>query len=342
MAWVLGARRSASGPTHGLPRRRRAHLVTHAPRSTTSGARGHECRHTATPCSRSCSTPPATPAPTRPRASLTDAVRTEGRPCPWTSEQRPAALRRRRHQCRGHRVGRAGPGRPRSPTPRCSSRQCAGWSQPPRRLVGHHQADGAGPRRRAGLHAGPTRHRRGRHRGGPRQRRRRRRAHLHARVAGASAPIAITAPAVEGPTRCASSPAAPARSTGRPRRSTSIRRRPAPPGLERTGHHPRLRQARVGAPERPAGVSRSAHQRPAPDRRCRRRAADGGRRRDWRYLLVEDPIPAGTEAMPARDAYPLVARHPVGADLSQQEFRDDRSAFFLEASRTAAPTSSTC
>ena len=55
--------------------------------------------------------------------------------------------------------------------------------------------------------------------------------------------------------------------------------------------------------------------------------AGGG---DWRYLLLEDPIPAGTEAVPDRSAYPLV-REIAWARLSQQEFRDDRSAFFIEA-----------
>ena len=54
--------------------------------------------------------------------------------------------------------------------------------------------------------------------------------------------------------------------------------------------------------------------------------AGGG---DWRYLLVEDPIPAGTEAMRARASYPL-QREAAWARLSQEEFRDDRSAFFLE------------
>jgi uncharacterized protein YfaS (alpha-2-macroglobulin family) len=54
--------------------------------------------------------------------------------------------------------------------------------------------------------------------------------------------------------------------------------------------------------------------------------AGGG---DWRYLLVEDPIPAGTEALRARASYPL-QRDVAWARVSQEEFRDDRSAFFLE------------
>ena len=54
--------------------------------------------------------------------------------------------------------------------------------------------------------------------------------------------------------------------------------------------------------------------------------AGGG---DWRYLLLEDPIPAGTEAVPNRAAFPL-ARETPWARVSQQEFRDDRSAFFIE------------
>ena len=55
--------------------------------------------------------------------------------------------------------------------------------------------------------------------------------------------------------------------------------------------------------------------------------AGGG---DWRYLLLEDPIPAGTEALPDRTSYPL-ARPSAWARVSQQEFRDQRSAFFIEA-----------
>ncbi|MGE0123597.1 MAG: alpha-2-macroglobulin [Vicinamibacterales bacterium] len=54
--------------------------------------------------------------------------------------------------------------------------------------------------------------------------------------------------------------------------------------------------------------------------------AGGG---DWRYLLIEDPIPAGTEALPNRTPYPL-ARDARSARLSREEFRDDRSAFFVE------------
>ncbi|MGE0363658.1 MAG: alpha-2-macroglobulin [Vicinamibacterales bacterium] len=55
--------------------------------------------------------------------------------------------------------------------------------------------------------------------------------------------------------------------------------------------------------------------------------AGGG---DWRYLLLEDPIPAGTEAVTRRDSYPL-ARETPWARLSHEEYRDERSAFFLEA-----------
>jgi uncharacterized protein YfaS (alpha-2-macroglobulin family) len=54
--------------------------------------------------------------------------------------------------------------------------------------------------------------------------------------------------------------------------------------------------------------------------------AGGG---DWRYLLLEDPIPAGTEAMANRASYPL-ARETRWARLSHQEFRDQHSAFFIE------------
>ena len=50
---------------------------------------------------------------------------------------------------------------------------------------------------------------------------------------------------------------------------------------------------------------------------------------DWRYLLVEDPLPAGTEAIADDGLYPLEKRRsrPWGA---RQELRDDRAVFFQD------------
>ncbi len=49
---------------------------------------------------------------------------------------------------------------------------------------------------------------------------------------------------------------------------------------------------------------------------------------DWRYLMLEDPIPAGTEQVEKEEGYELEQR---GSWLfgSQREFRDDRTVFFL-------------
>ncbi|HEX5632400.1 MAG TPA: hypothetical protein VFX50_04195, partial [Gemmatimonadales bacterium] len=50
---------------------------------------------------------------------------------------------------------------------------------------------------------------------------------------------------------------------------------------------------------------------------------------DWRYLLVEDPLPAGVETIADDSLYPLERRRerPWGA---RQEFRDDRAVFFQD------------
>ncbi len=50
---------------------------------------------------------------------------------------------------------------------------------------------------------------------------------------------------------------------------------------------------------------------------------------DWRYLMVEDPIPAGTEAVARPDLLEL-ARPPSWTSGSHREYRDDRVAFFLD------------
>jgi uncharacterized protein YfaS (alpha-2-macroglobulin family) len=52
---------------------------------------------------------------------------------------------------------------------------------------------------------------------------------------------------------------------------------------------------------------------------------------DWRYLIVEDPLPAGVEAVQDTTAYPMERedrwRWWWG---SQTEYRDDRTVFFQE------------
>ena len=49
---------------------------------------------------------------------------------------------------------------------------------------------------------------------------------------------------------------------------------------------------------------------------------------DWRYLMMEDPIPAGTEAVEKEDGYEL-ERRPAWDYGSQREIRDDRTVYFL-------------
>ncbi len=50
---------------------------------------------------------------------------------------------------------------------------------------------------------------------------------------------------------------------------------------------------------------------------------------DWRYLMVEDPIPAGTEAITRPDRLDL-AKPPDWVFGSHREYRDDRVALFLD------------
>jgi uncharacterized protein YfaS (alpha-2-macroglobulin family) len=49
---------------------------------------------------------------------------------------------------------------------------------------------------------------------------------------------------------------------------------------------------------------------------------------DWRYLMVEDPIPAGTEQIQREEGYELEKPRPWFFG-SEREFRDDRTTFFL-------------
>jgi len=50
---------------------------------------------------------------------------------------------------------------------------------------------------------------------------------------------------------------------------------------------------------------------------------------DWKYLLAEDPIPAGTEFLPNTGLYKLNNKPDWWADwFTREEFHDDRAAFF--------------
>ena len=49
---------------------------------------------------------------------------------------------------------------------------------------------------------------------------------------------------------------------------------------------------------------------------------------DWRYLMVTDPLPAGTEAIQDDTSYPL--EKPGSAYASQIEYRDQKTVFFRE------------
>jgi uncharacterized protein YfaS (alpha-2-macroglobulin family) len=52
---------------------------------------------------------------------------------------------------------------------------------------------------------------------------------------------------------------------------------------------------------------------------------------DWRYLMIEDPIPAGTEPVQQERFYELErTRRDMWWWGSQREFRDDRVVFFLQ------------
>ena len=51
---------------------------------------------------------------------------------------------------------------------------------------------------------------------------------------------------------------------------------------------------------------------------------------DWRYLLIEDPLPAGAETIADDSLYPLEKRRERGRGAARQEFRDDRAVFFQD------------
>jgi hypothetical protein len=53
---------------------------------------------------------------------------------------------------------------------------------------------------------------------------------------------------------------------------------------------------------------------------------------DWRYLMIEDPIPAGTEPIQQERFYEMERpRKDMWWWGSQREFRDDRTVFFIPA-----------
>jgi len=51
---------------------------------------------------------------------------------------------------------------------------------------------------------------------------------------------------------------------------------------------------------------------------------------DWRYLMIEDPLPAGTEPIADDDLYALERRTPNAWWIGRREFRDDRAVFFRD------------
>ena len=219
-------------------------------------------------------------------------------------------------------------------------------AQPPRRLVEHHQAD-----RRIALDGVLTYMRARRDTGAVgtvevvRQRPAGRHAHLHARVAGR-----VDA----GRDRGAGGRGGQRRARRRPRhrhgalvghgrvlRSVGGH---ASPGLERAGDHPRAtpsssrcaangrivyREVPIAGPLQTGDVVA-----------VRLTVAGGG---DWRYLLIEDPIPAGTEALPDRATPTRSAQEaPVGAACRSRSSATTTRRSSSRRSRTAAPTSSTC
>jgi uncharacterized protein YfaS (alpha-2-macroglobulin family) len=51
---------------------------------------------------------------------------------------------------------------------------------------------------------------------------------------------------------------------------------------------------------------------------------------DWKYLMIEDPIPAGTEFIQKDDLYALKGTRPTwwNSWYTRRELRDDRMAMF--------------
>jgi uncharacterized protein YfaS (alpha-2-macroglobulin family) len=68
-----------------------------------------------------------------------------------------------------------------------------------------------------------------------------------------------------------------------------------------------------------------------------RREAGRERHLSWKYLLAEDPIPAGTEFLPNTGLYTLNHKPDWWADwFTRKEFHDDRAAFFNTELQPAA------
>lgn len=50
---------------------------------------------------------------------------------------------------------------------------------------------------------------------------------------------------------------------------------------------------------------------------------------EWRYLMIEDPIPSGTEFIDRRESFELESSPPWWSwNPSAKEYRDDRAAIF--------------
>jgi hypothetical protein len=54
---------------------------------------------------------------------------------------------------------------------------------------------------------------------------------------------------------------------------------------------------------------------------------------DWRYLMIEDPLPAGAEPIADDDLYELETRGGANWWVGRREYRDDRAAFFRDRLR---------
>ena len=64
---------------------------------------------------------------------------------------------------------------------------------------------------------------------------------------------------------------------------------------------------------------------------------------DWKYLMIEDPIPSGTESIARDDLYELDEQPPGGARWrSYRELRDDRTTFFNMYFPRGQMNTSTC
>ena len=206
-------------------------------------------------------------------------------------------------------------------------------AESPRRLLVHDQADGDRALRPARGAAGAQRDRRAVQRGRLRQRRARRHAQLHRGVAdGARSDRRLRGRAARAPTACGWSRRAAARSTGR-RSATyydtqGAAARSGSRQLAITRKYARLAPVRVK--DRIVYREEPFDGRMNPGDVLTIRLTIAGSK-DWRYLMVEDPLPAGVEAVQDTTAYPMERedrwRWWWG---SQVEYRDNRTVFFQE------------